>query len=137
MATAVGLGGCLHHPKACIHSEVACLAHQVRVAWATRPSRPWLSVLAAPLAMTAASLSGQWWAWALLIPTTVGWSPRERWVWVLAIQEGIVGAQWAYVGAASWAAFPTQHPLVALLWVAFPAALATTGWWSHRRAARR
>lgn len=128
MATAVGLGGCLHHPKACIHNEVYRLAHQVQVAWATRPSRPWLAVVVAPLAMTASSLSGQWWAWAFLVLATVGWSPSERWVWVLAIEEGIVGAQWAFVGAASWAAFPTQHTLVAALWVAFPAAVAATGW---------
>jgi hypothetical protein len=53
------------------------------------------------------------------------WTPREeRWTWLLVIQAGLVGAEWAYDGATALSRWPTDRPLVALSWCSFAVALA-------------
>ena len=54
------------------------------------------------------------------------------WNWVLSLEEGIVGSEWAFVGAASLASFPADWALVGALWIGFPLALAAVGWHAHR-----
>jgi hypothetical protein len=97
---------------------------------ASRAARPWLAMVAVPLGVTAVGalasidtpllvcilvLSGAaWW-----------WSPREhRWTWVLAIQGGLVGAEWAYDGATALSLWPSDRLVVDVAWCGFAVALA-------------
>ena len=97
---------------------------------------PWVARVAVPLAMIATGLTGLWWSWPVLALCSLGASPGETWGWVLAIEEAIVGTEWAWLGASSLASFPANRALIALCWIAFPALLAAIGWWSHRAAER-
>lgn len=82
--------------------------------------------------MIATAECGLWWAWPVLLLCSRGWTRRLTWNWVLSIEEGIVGWEWALVGAASLAAFPADRAVVGALWIGFPLALAGVGWHAHR-----
>jgi hypothetical protein len=94
---------------------------------------PWIGRIAVPLAMVAMVLTGLWWSWPVLALCALGASPGEAWGWVLAIEEAIVGTEWAWLGASSLASFPGSRALVALCWIGFAAALAVVGWSSRCR----
>ena len=96
-----------------------------------------LALFAGTTTVMATAETGQWRAWPVLLLCSAGWSPAEAWMWVLALEEAVVGSEWTFVGSSSLASFPGQRPLVAALWVGFPAVLAGVGWWSHRRGAQR
>ncbi|MDA8317923.1 MAG: hypothetical protein M0010_22560 [Actinomycetota bacterium] len=94
---------------------------------------PWIGRIAVPLAMVAMGLTGLWWTWPVLAICALAASPVEAWGWVLAIEEAVIGTEWAWIGASSFTSFPTSRGLVAFCWLAFPAALGAIGWWSHSR----
>jgi hypothetical protein len=63
-------------------------------------------LLANPL-MTPLALVAAWW-----------WSPRDRgWEWLVAIGRGVIGTEWALLGANGLAAFPQDRLAVVLCWV--------------------
>jgi len=134
MATAADTGR-FHHkiPGTPARKFVTRLARAADHAWSVRSPRPWLAVIASPLAMVATAETGQWWAWPVLLLCSAGWSPAEPWMWVLALEEAVVGSEWTFVGSSSLASFRAERPLVAALWIGFPAVLAGIGWWAHRR----
>jgi hypothetical protein len=106
------------------------LIERARAAVATRDDRPWLGAVAAPLAITAVVLACEW---PLLIPLSGlawWWAPRPwRWSWLLPVQAGLVGAEWAYVGAVFLGGYPAARPLIATCWSGTAAAFAA---WSAR-----
>ena len=105
----------------------------LRGQWAACHPRPWLAVIATPLAMIATAECGLWWIWPVLIVCSRAWTRSAIWNWVLSIEEGIVGWEWAFVGAASLAAFPADRAVIGALWIGFPLALAAVGWHAHRQ----
>jgi hypothetical protein len=92
---------------------------------AGRRTRARLGMLGVPLAITAAILSAQWWAIPLLVVAAWWWAPRAwGWEWLVAIGRGLIGVEWAYLGAGAFAAFPADRLVVGAIWAGFPAALA-------------
>ena len=92
------------------------LVNAVRLTWVERRDRPWLALVAVPLAMNASGLTQLWWLWIPLLAGAAACTPAWRWSWVLGFQLGVVGTEWAYVGATSLAQWPTQRPLVGAIW---------------------
>jgi hypothetical protein len=105
---------------------VVAVAHE----WASRRDNPWISVVAVPLGMTAAGLLGQWWVWPILT-LDASIASRGTWSWVLGLELGYVGTNWAFLGAYALGTWPESVILVGLVWAAFPAVLA--GAVSHAR----
>lgn len=80
-------------------------------------------MLGVPLALIACFLANAW-----LTPIAVvcawWWSPRDLgWEWVAAVGRGVVGTEWALLGANALAAFPHDRLAVALVWVQAAATL--------------
>lgn len=88
----------------------------LRVAWAARRDRPWLALLAVPLAMNASGLMQLWWLWPLLLAGSAACTRTWRWSWVLSFQLAAIGTEWAYVGATSLAQWPTHRSVVGAIW---------------------
>ena len=97
--------------------RISSLGHSMLAA---RRDRPYLALVALPLAMVVAVIA--MWLW-LLVPLTVlcwYWASSEwRWTWLLGVMEGCFGVQWAYIGAYCLAAFPHDRLLVGALWAAY------------------
>jgi hypothetical protein len=92
---------------------------------ATRPTRARLGMLGVPLAIVAALMSGQWWALLPLVLCSWWWSPSSwGWEWLEAVGRGVIGVEWAYLGAGSLAAFPNRWWTVGAVWVGLPCVLA-------------
>lgn len=104
----------------------------LRAQWAARRPRPWLAVIATPLAMIATAGCGLWWIWPVLIVCSRAWTRNMIWSWVLSIEEGLIGWEWALVGATSLAVFSSDRALVGSFWIGFPLAVAIVGWHAHR-----
>jgi hypothetical protein len=102
----------------------AAVVTWLRKEWAARVTRPWLAVVAVPLAMLAAVLVGLWWTWLPLLVGAWWWSPGSRWTWVVACEEAIVGALWAYTGAINLASLPSHRLVVGTVWASFAGAVA-------------
>jgi hypothetical protein len=89
---------------------------EVLDAWSERRDRPWLALVAVPLAMNATGLVGLWWTWPPMLLGAAACTRAWRWSWVLALQLGAIGTEWAYVGAASLVQWPTQRLAVGAIW---------------------
>lgn len=84
----------------------------------SRRQRPRLGMLGVPLAAVAGLVSEQWWT---ILPLTLcawWWAPQDTgWEWVGAVGRGLVGAEWALVGASALARFPDHVLLVGVCWL--------------------
>jgi hypothetical protein len=90
-----------------------------------RHARPWIASVAVPMAITAAALLQLWWTWPALIGGAWWWADRSwRWAWLVPIEAGAIGIQWAYLGVYAIGQWPTHLMLVGLGWAAYPAVLA-------------
>jgi hypothetical protein len=113
-----------------IHSRGGANARAVRHQAASRAARPWLAMVAVPLGVTAlgalASINSPLLVGILVLSGAAWWwSPREhRWTWLLVIQSGLVGAEWAYDGATALSEWPSDRVVVDLGWCGFAVALA-------------
>jgi hypothetical protein len=120
----------------------------MRCATAARTERPWLALVAVPLAMTASmdafTLDGSpplWIAWLPLAGCAWWWAPRHefRWTFLLALEAGGFGVQWSLLGALSLAAWPGSRGLVAGLWIGVAllvAAVSALNRWRYRAPGR-
>ena len=108
-------------------AHVGRLTSALRLSWTTRTDRPWLALLAVPLAMNASALTEHWWLWIPLVIGASACTPAWRWTWVLSLQLAVVGTEWAYVGAVSLAMWPTQRTFVGFAWTGSVIALAVVG----------
>src|SRR5450759_5321162 len=108
------------------------LTSAARLSWTIRTDRPWLALVAVPLAMNASGLTEQWWLWIPLVIGAAACTPAWRWTWVLSLQLGFVGTEWAYVGAVSLALWPTHQTFVGIIWTASVLTLAVVGLFNRR-----
>jgi len=107
----------------------------VRHVTAQRTTRQLTASVSIPLAMTAAMLEYLWWTWLPLIICAWWWADRTyRWTWIVTIEAGAIGAQWAYLGTFALAAWPTNKLLVAAIWVGYAALLAAASLVARRTA---
>ncbi len=101
---------------------------------ANRRSRPWLSMVAVPLALNAATLTLFWWAWFLLVPCIWWWSDRTwRWTWLVGVQASAFGTLWMWSGAEGLAESPDLRWLVAAYWIGTAGTLAACSAINRRR----
>jgi hypothetical protein len=99
-------------------SRLFTLAH-------SRAARPRLGMLGLPLALVAALVASQWWAVIPLVACAWWWAPRAwGWEWLVAVGRGLIGAEWAYIGASALAAFPGDRVALGVWWAGVPAAFA-------------
>jgi hypothetical protein len=98
-------------------SHVERTVDALHTSWIQRRDRPWLALVAVPLAMNASGLMQLWWLWIPLLLGAAACTPAWRWSWALTLQLAIVGTEWAYVGATSLAQWPAQRAVVAATWV--------------------
>jgi hypothetical protein len=91
-------------------------ASAVRLAWMQRRDRPWLAMIAVPLAMNASGLMQDWWLWIPLLLGAAACTPAWRWSWVLSFQLGAIGTEWSYVGATSLGQWPGQRYFIGAAW---------------------
>lgn len=111
----------LSRPIIAVGTSVTLIALALR----SRRRRPWLAMIAVPLEMSATLSVGLWWTWPALIFSTWWWANSEwRWSWVVGVEAGIVGTEWAYGGAVALGDFPDSRPLVGSIWIACALALA-------------
>ena len=108
-------------------AHVQGAAGAVQLAWTQRRDRPWLAMVAVPLAMNASGLTQLWWLWIPLLLGAAACTPAWRWSWVLTFQLGAIGTEWAYVGATSLAEWPTQRAVVGATWTCVALYLAGAG----------
>lgn len=108
------------------------MAAALRLPWKVRTDRPWVALVAVPLAMNATGLTEQWWLWIPLVIGSAACTPTWRWTWVLSLQLGLLGTEWAYVGAVSLAMWPMHRTFVGIIWIACVLALAAVGGFNRR-----
>lgn len=103
---------------------------------ALRQPLPWVGKVGVPLAITAAMLTGTWWA---LVPLMVcvwlctedAWARRC----LIALETGFLGAIWAVLGAYALGVWPSHRPIVGAGWAITAGAIAAIAW-LRRRAER-
>jgi hypothetical protein len=105
-----------------------------RICWAIirRRERPWLTLVAVPLALAATMdvavvLNGGavFLSWAPLILAAWWWAPRSApRAWLLAIEAGVLGVQWSLLGASALAAWPNSRMTTGAVWAGSAAVLA-------------
>jgi hypothetical protein len=104
--------------------------------------RPYLCLVALPLAILAVTLAGSelpavlW----LLVPLalfTWWWGSTEwAWTWLLGIMEACYGIEWAIIGSYCLAAFPHERILVGVLWAAYALGVAGMAHVNRKRTTR-
>ena len=101
---------------------------------ATRTPRPRLALIAVPLGVCAAVLSGALWMVCPLAVTAWWWLDDDsHWGWLGAVGRGVVAAEWAALGGNALVAFPESTAVVATGWAGSALLLAVFG---YRRASR-
>jgi hypothetical protein len=98
-----------------------------------RRARPWLAMVAVPLAMNAAMLLSLWWTWAPLI-VTVWWWAERGWppTWFLVVEYTAIGTGWCIAGSSALAEFPSATVPIGAIWAATALALALTSLYMRR-----
>lgn len=90
-------------------------------------------MLGLPLAITAACMTQP----LLVFPLGVcawWWTPRRwGWEWTAVMGLGLVGTEWALIGANAIAAFPAQRLIVEVSWVLSAAALGLVSYFVDRK----
>jgi len=77
--------------------------------------------------MNASGLLQLWWIWPVLLAGAAACTPAWRWSWILTFQLAVIGTEWAYVGAISFATWPTQRTVVGAMWACVALYLAGAG----------
>ena len=104
----------------------------VQLAWTKRRDRPWLALVAVPLAMNASGLVQLWWLWVPLLLGAASCTPEWRWSWVLSFQLGVVGTEWTFVGATWLGQWPGQRFFIGATWTLVALFLAVVAKFNRR-----
>jgi len=115
-----------------IVSAMRKVVERTEKTFAVSRDRPRLALIAAPLVMTAAALQEQWWLWVPLTSCAWGMNRRRRWSWLMSLQLGVVGFEWAYVGAVALGTWPDHRLAIGVTWAGVAVALAIAGALSDR-----
>jgi hypothetical protein len=115
---------------------ITTIVAAVKSAWQARRERLWVGLVAVPLAEIATGLRGMWWTWPGLLMCAWACTRSWRWLWLLSLELGFVGAMWAAIGATALAHLSNDRLLVGAIWTAFPLALAGAGIRNRRRHTR-
>jgi hypothetical protein len=111
------------------------------LAWllSRRQDRPWLALVAVPLALTAAVAAIQLWLIPPLLLLCWWWSPPAfSWISVVAAAlEACLGVQWVYLGVDAIGSFPHRLIVVGIVWALYAAVIAGAGVLNRRRLLRR
>ncbi len=114
--------GAQDHPSGRRESARARLVGRIL---ALRQPLPWVGMVAVPLAITAALLTGSWWALVPLAGCAWLYTPHPwGWQWLIAVETGLLGAVWAALGAYALAAWASHRPTVGAGWALSAAAIA-------------
>ena len=91
----------------------------------SRRARPWLAMVAVPLASNAALMALLWWTSPPLIVCVWWWADRS-WTrtWLLPIEYSCVGTAWCLAGSSALAVFTSDTILVGAIWAASALVLA-------------
>lgn len=117
---------------------VGTLAERWRAFAAHRSHRPWLSLVAIPLALVAAVSMFQFWPVVPLLVLSWWWAPADwPWGWLLAVLEACFGIQWVYLGAALLDGLPGDRLVVGALWAGYAGLIALAGMVTRRTTGRR
>lgn len=116
-----------------VESARARAARVLSDAWSVRRDDAWIGLVAAPLAMTASALMNDWYLWPELLVCSAVATRAWKWSWVLALEMGLAGTAWAFVGAHALAEFPAQRGLVGAVWAGFAAVLAVASAMNRHR----
>lgn len=85
-----------------------------------------------PLAITAAVGSSQWWTLSAFA-SAAWWFGSPRWSWLVSVEAGLFGAEWAVAGGVALRDLPHLRVPVELTWLALPVGLACVSAWPHLR----
>jgi hypothetical protein len=91
-----------------------------------------LAVIAVPLAMNASGLEALWWVWVPLLLGAAACTPEWRWSWLLTLQLGVGGTQWAFAGASALVTWPGHLPIIGAIWAGVALSFAAAAK-DHRR----
>ena len=109
---------------------------------AARRDRPYLCLVALPLAILAVTLAGSehpavLWLLVPLAALTWWWGSTEwPWTWLLGVMEACYGVQWGVIGTYCLAAFPHARILVGVLWAAYALGVAGVAHLNRKRVGR-
>lgn len=104
---------------------------------ARRHHRPWLALVAVPLAVVAAVCAFQFWLVVPLFVLSWYWAPADwPWGWLLAVLEACYGVQWVYLGAAFLDGFSADRIVVGFLWALYAGLVAVVGMQNRRLSGR-
>jgi hypothetical protein len=100
---------------------VAARRIQATAPLARRQSRPLVALVGIPLAMIAALLA-QPLCTVPLVVCAWWWAPHDwGWEWLVGVGRGLIGFEWAYMGASALAVFADNRLVVGAVWIAAPA----------------
>lgn len=92
-----------------------------------RAESPLLGLIVVPLALMASGLTGLWVVWPLLVSVSWVATPSWRWSWALALELGIIGTVWGFIGATFFAQEQGAPLLVGVAWAGMAGVLAVLG----------
>lgn len=124
-----GIGTRSHPPAAAANGPGRLVASIL----ALRQPLPWAGSVGVPLAVTAVTLTGTWWALVPLMVcvwlcTTASWA----WSCLVAMETGLLGALWAALGTYALTAWPSHRPMVGAIWALSAAAIAAIAFLRRR-----
>jgi hypothetical protein len=100
-----------------------------------RRARPLVGMVGIPLALIPALVAGYGFAVVSLVIAAWWWSPRDwHGEWLAPIAAGIVGTNWALMGAVALASFPDDRAGVACAWIGAALLIAAISAYNGRRA---
>lgn len=109
------------------------IASSVDALVTSRRRRPWLAMVAAPLAMSATMLMSMWWSWPLLTLCVWWWADSgSHRTWIVGVEAALFGAMWTYAGAVALADFPDSRTVIATTWITCALAMAAVSAYNHR-----
>ncbi|MHB1777561.1 MAG: hypothetical protein ACYCU7_16460 [Acidimicrobiales bacterium] len=121
-----------------LRRTIGGLAERWKEVTLRRHHRPWLALVAVPLAVVAAVCTFQFWLVIPLLALSWWWAPVDwPWGWLLAVLEACFGVQWVYSGAIFLDGFPNQRIVVGTLWALYAGIIAAAGMYNRRTTGRR
>lgn len=99
-----------------------------------RRSRPWLAMVAVPLAMNITTLALLVWTWPVLIICIWWWADRSwRWRWIVGVEAAAFGTMWTTSFVYALAGNPGSRLIVGAIWIALASTLAAVSAYNRQQ----